>query len=290
MRVFGYDFQELDDEHISDLLTLEREQAVYTDHWIGDLNDFRHIKIPFTEAEIKEYVRGAWAYELFLRAGHPEMASEVERIPADIAERADSYVMRTKNGEETTPWHCFAGFVGPEIETLICTNTDRQIILENVGIDSILNVINKAVDALTPAIRAFNHRERGLEPWPISCEDDVRDLLYVMIRSSISDLKPEESTPSRAGTYKFVDLFSASAKTLIEIKWIGKRGVWKRIIKEINDDIQSYHTHPYCKYLFFIIVDAVKDIPDPRLIESQLSGEQTINGKEIKIFAFVREP
>jgi helicase-like protein len=32
------------------------------------------------------------------------------------------------------------------------------------------------------ADRAFNNRERGLAQWAISCEDDVRDLLYVMLR------------------------------------------------------------------------------------------------------------
>jgi len=74
------------------------------------------------------------------------------------------------------------------------------------------------------------------------------------------------------------------------VKWIGKRGAWKRIINEIRIDIQSYHAHPYCQTIVFVIVDTLRDIPDPRLMEKELSGSQTILGKTIDIRAYVVEP
>jgi hypothetical protein len=40
----------------------------------------------------------------------------------------------------------------------------------------------------------------------------------------------------------------------------------------------------------FVILDAVKDIPDPHLVEEELQGTQTIDGKKIQVLVYVREP
>ena len=291
MKYFGYDFELLDESHQRDLLHLEREGAIYSDHWIDRLSDFRHIRIKLTPEEIKEYVRSLWAYELFLRAGHPEKAREVEGIPEDIADRADSYTMVTEDGKSETPWHCVAAFLGPKLEKLTCFNIeDRQEIIEETGKAQLLTTIKKAVDSLSPSIRLFNRREKGLTEWTVNREDDVRDLLYVMLRASIADIRTEEPVPSRAGTHKFIDVYSKIARLFIELKWIGKRGSWKQILKQVNDDIQSYVSHPCCDTIIFVIVDEARDIPDPALIERDYTGLQVINGKEVDIHLFVREP
>jgi REase_DpnII-MboI len=292
MKIFNHDFQMLDSSHIEDLLQLQREAAIYTDHWFDELDDFRHIKIRFTENEVKEYVRSLWAYELFLRADSPPLASSVARIPRDIAKRTDSYTLRTVDSdEEITPWHCPAAFLGPELEELVCQNVPgRYVILEELGTDSLFSTLRKAVDALTPSIRLFRNREKGLAQWSVDREDDIRDLLYVILRASISDVTREEAIPSRAGTHRFVDLCSNTARLLIEIKWIDKKGSWKRIIKEINDDTQSYIRHPACENLVFIVIDAAKDIPDPLKFEKDLSGAQEIEGKAVQVTVFIREP
>ena len=65
-----------------------------------------------------------------------------------------------------------------------------------------------AIESLTATIRSFNKRERGLQSWTISCEKDVRDLLYVMLRPTIFDIAKEEAIPSKAGTHKIADLCS----------------------------------------------------------------------------------
>lgn len=41
---------------------------------------------------------------------------------------------------------------------------------------------------------------------------------------------------------------------------------------QIRVDIQSYLSHECCGTLVFVIVDAVRDIPDPRLVEHEMSG------------------
>lgn len=287
---FGKTFQRLDDHHLEELFSLERERAIYSDHWIDDLKDFRKVRIAFTEGEVAEYVRGLWAYELFLRAGGPTKASSVRGIPTDIAGRADSYALHLKDGRIIgPPWHCPAAFYGRELERLVCSNS-RAEILQDTGRKGFILAIKRVIDSLAPAIRRFGDRETGLTRWPVSCEDDVRDLVYVMLRGSVSDIRTEEPVPSRGGTHKFADIVSEIAEVFIEIKWIDKRGRWKSVQRQVNDDVQSYFKHPSCKTLIFLIIDAAKDIPDPAQFEKALSGKQSFDGKEVEILAFVREP
>lgn len=292
MRLFGRDFEQLDEFHIRELLTLEREGAIYADHWIDDLSDFRHVRIAFTREEAQEYARRLWAYELFLRAGQPAWARDVDGIGPDIAEQADSYELRLEDGSVIPPpYHCPAAFLGPELEALVCGHPpDRRIIIDEQGRASVLSTLRRVVDSLTPAIRSFNKREKGLTLWPVEREDDIRDLLYAMLRPAVSDLRREEPIPSKAGTYKFVDLCSNLSRLLVEVKWIGQAGRWKKVLDEIAVDIQSYVAHPSCGTLVFVVVDAAKDIPDPSLVERELSGIQEIGGRRVEVAVYVREP
>lgn len=291
MKLLGYEFERIRESHVRDLESLEREGAIYADHWIDGLNDFRHVRIKLTQEEAAEYARSLWAYDLFL-ASDAKWARDVEGLPADVAERADSYVVTTVDGEtHGPPWHCVAGFIGLHHEAVTCGfDKTRVLVLEEHGVAAFLTTIRRAIDALTPAIRCFNEREKGLLNWTIDREDDVRDLLFAMLRASVSDLTREEAIPSRAGTSKVCDLFSAVAETLIEIKWIGKRGNWKRVIEQVYIDIQSYGAHPQCRHLVFVIVDTVRDFPDPAKIQADLSGVQTIDSKSINVQVFIREP
>ena len=107
---FGKEFTTLEREHLSDLETLERERAIYTDHWIDEVGDFRHVRIPFTQEEIAEYVRRVSAFDLFLQSG-ARTAAEVAGIPEDIASDADTYTLRLGDGRELAPWYCLAAFL-----------------------------------------------------------------------------------------------------------------------------------------------------------------------------------
>ena len=279
-------------EHVREYLdALTRECAIYTNHWIEEVRDFRHIRIDFTAEERDEFFRRSWAYELFIRADYPTWAAETPGIDQDIANDADTYSPHLRDGTVIPPpYHCFAAFLGRYLEMLVSFKSGREVVIQLDGREAKLFEVRRAIQTLTPTIRSFERREQGLNPWKITCEDDVRDLLFVMLRPVIFDITKEEVVPSRAGTHKFADLCSKAVPFLIELKWIGKRGTWKRKIEEIYVDIQTYARHPACETLFFVIVDSVKDIPDPRQIEEELSGLQTIDHLEVHVRAFVCEP
>ena len=287
-RAFGRVFTHIPEHVRQDLETLQRESAVYADHWIDEIGDFRHVRIDFTEQEREEFARRSWAYELFIRAGIPYWAADTPGIDQDIAREADAYSPKTKDGRETPPpYHCFAAFLGEHLEKLTCQRTDRQTIIELKGREAHVFEAGRAIETLTPTIRSFNNRDKDVAPWTVACEKDVRDLLFVMLRPMIFDLTKEEVIPSKAGTSKKVDLSSNDVRLLIELKWIDKPNSWKRVLKEIHDDIQTYGMHPACDDLLFAIVDNCRDIQDPRQFEREKSGAQTIDGKKIRIKVIV---
>ena len=281
---FGRTFTHIPEHVRQDLETLERECVTYADHWIEEVGDFRHVRIDFTPKERDEFARRSWAYELFLRA-EPTWAADVPGIDEDIARDADSYsAVMTDGTEIKPPYHCFAAFLGRHLEALVCSRNERETVIQLDGRAARLFEVKRAIDSLTATIRSFNNREKGLEPWTISCEDDVRDLLYVMLRPTIFDIATEEATPSKAGTHKFADLYSNAVPFLMELKWIGRKGDWKKKVEEIYVDIQTYVTHPASETIFFVIVDNVRDIQDRQKLQRDLTGKQTIDGREIDIF------
>ena len=209
-----------------------------------------------------------------------------------MARDADTYVLQTVTGETFgPPYHCFAAFLGAHLEEVACTHQpERTTVIELQGKESVLVALDRAIQALTPTIRSFNAREKGLDRWDIKREDDVRDLLYVMLKPVLFDLVKEEPTPTLAGTHKFVDLCSKTARIFIELKWISRPKQWKAIVEQIHVDIQAYPAHEFCETLVFVIVDSARDIPDPRLLERELTGRQIIRGRTVDIRVFVVEP
>ena len=276
-------------EHVrQDLETLQRESAIYTDHWIDEIGDFRHVRIDFTDQECEEFARRSWAYELFIEAGEPYWAADTPGIDPDVAKEADSYTLKTKDGlEYPPPYHCFAAFLGKHLERLMCQRTEREKIIELHGRELRVFEARRAIESLTPTIRSFNNRDKDVQPWTVECEKDVRDLLYVMLRPLIFDLTKEEVIPSKGGTSKKVDLCSDAARLFIELKWINRRGGWRRVQREIHDDIQTYGKHPACDDLLFAVVDNCRDFQDPRQFEHEESGIQIVDGKELKIKVIV---
>src|SRR5277367_2324034 len=97
-RAFGREFTHIPEHVRQDLETLERECVIYSDQWVEELADFRHVRIAFTEGEAKDFARRSWAYELFLRAQPVVWAKDVPAIDPEIAQDADTYKTETRDG------------------------------------------------------------------------------------------------------------------------------------------------------------------------------------------------
>ena len=211
-------------------------------------------------------------------------------IDEDVAKEADGYSMRDVHGNEYgPPYHCFAAFLGRHLELLTCSNSERRTVIALEGRQRVLFEVERAIKTLTSTIRSFKRREKGLASWEIAREDDARDLLFVMLRPLLWDLGKEVAVPPLAGRHRFCDLCSEGARLLIELKWIDKPGAWRKRVDEIHVDTQAYAAHPACETLFFVIVDAIKDVQDPVQLAKQLTGPQTIRQRAIDIRTIVCE-
>ena len=54
-RAFGYEFTHIPEHVRADVESLEREGVLYADHWVEELQDFRHVRIALTADEAKDY-------------------------------------------------------------------------------------------------------------------------------------------------------------------------------------------------------------------------------------------
>ena len=52
-NVFGRQFTHIPDYVRQDLEMLQQEGAIYTDHWIDEVDGFRHVRVEFTSEETR---------------------------------------------------------------------------------------------------------------------------------------------------------------------------------------------------------------------------------------------
>src|SRR5205814_9592547 len=88
---FGREFTHIPEHVRQNLDTLDRESAIYSDQWIEEIGDFRHLRIRFTDDERVEFARRFWAFELFIRAGHLNWARTTPWVEPHIVSEAETY-------------------------------------------------------------------------------------------------------------------------------------------------------------------------------------------------------
>jgi hypothetical protein len=130
--------------------------------------------------------------------------------------------------------------------------------------------ILKALDEFMECVRYLNTRRTEAAILRLDSEAAVQDALYLMLRPWIGDLVPENPTDRIANRYTIKDFLAASARTVIEAKFIRDRDHGKLISKEMHDDIETYRHHPACSHLVFFIYDPDALIPDRAALERQV--------------------
>jgi hypothetical protein len=153
-----------------------------------------------------------------------------------------------------------------------------------------------AVQATLDVIEVFDQASRRLAynrrkdktPYTVEDEYDVQDLFYAMLLPALPDLEPEDTTIKHAGSFKEIDFVSRQGRIAIEIKHIGDEKEAKKVARQLKEDIESYHIHPACKTLINFIYDPEHHIREPRILERDLSGSRSFDGKTIELITRVR--
>jgi hypothetical protein len=130
--------------------------------------------------------------------------------------------------------------------------------------DSVQELLMILLRGLRRAMHPLTHRRKGAQPLSFSSEYDVQDLLHSMLRPWISDIRPEEFTPSYAGSSTRMDFLLPAHSLVIELKFVRDRAHGKRIGNELIVDIEHDRRHPACNNLWCVIYD-----PDHLLMNAE---------------------
>ena len=136
----------------------------------------------------------------------------------------------------------------------------------------ILEVVEILVSGLRRAMHPLIHRRKNAQTLSFDSEYDVQDLLHALLRPWVADIRPEEFTPSYAGSSTRMDILLVTHKLVIELKFVRDRAHGKKLGNELIVDIEHYRKHPDCRILWCVVYDPYKHLENPAGLCSDLSG------------------
>ncbi len=134
-----------------------------------------------------------------------------------------------------------------------------------------LSYIEKICLSFDRVAKQLNNRYDNRETLSIKDEYDVQDLLHALLTLYFDDIRPEEWTPSYAGSSSRMDFLLKQEKIVIEVKKTRKGLGAKEVGEQLFIDIQKYKHHPDCSMLFCFVYDPEAKIANPRGIENDLN-------------------
>lgn len=125
--------------------------------------------------------------------------------------------------------------------------------------------------------KQINIRRAGRKGFDIDDEFDVQDILRALLMMNFSVVKPEESTPSYAGSASRVDFLLHEEEIAVEVKMTRDNLRDRELADELIIDVARYAKHQKCKYLVCFIYDPRGLLKNPRVLRHDISsGEHTM--------------
>ncbi len=134
-------------------------------------------------------------------------------------------------------------------------------------------ILDKILRNFDRVARQLKRRYNNRESFEIKDEYDAQDLLHAVLRAYFDDVRPEEHTPSYAGSSSRVDFLLKQEKIVVEIKCSTSKLKEKEIGEQLIIDIKKYQAHPDCKSLYCLVYDPEGNIRNPIGFENDLSGK-----------------
>jgi hypothetical protein len=106
------------------------------------------------------------------------------------------------------------------------------------------------VKNLRRAMNPLTQRRKGSVCLSFETEYDVQDLLHALLRPWVADIRPEEFTPSYAGSSTRMDFLLPAHKLVLELKFVRDANHAAKIGNELIIDIEHYRRHPECDSLW----------------------------------------
>jgi hypothetical protein len=136
----------------------------------------------------------------------------------------------------------------------------------------------------------LTHRRKNSVNLVFSSEYDVQDILHALLRPWIADIRPEEVTPSYAGSGTRMDFLLPEYSLVIETKIVRDKKHGKTIGEELILDIDHYRSHPECRILWCVIYDPSHYIQNASGLVHDLEGESKNTKGTVSTRIFVIQP
>ena len=182
------------------------------------------------------------------------------------------------------------GRVLPNGETPLATNGKAQTTPQSTepqrpsSLEELLQII---IRGLPRAMHPFTHRRKGVATLSIDSEYDIQDLLHSQLRPWIADIRPEEFTPSYAGSNTRMDFLLPAYSLVLETKRVRDKRHATKIGDELIIDIEHYRRHPKCDRLWCVVYDPLHLIPNPSGMIADLEGERTTPDGSVQVRVFI---
>lgn len=162
-------------------------------------------------------------------------------------------------------------------------NVDPNAPITSISKTPATQAISQICDRFDLIAKQLLHRHGGnRNTLTITDEYDVQDLLHCLLKLFFNDVRPEEYTPSYAGSSSRMDFLLKEEKTVIEAKYDLPT---KDVTNQLAIDITKYRAHPDCKTLVCFVYDPKSRIENPRGLETDLAKAST---SELKVSVIVR--
>ena len=120
------------------------------------------------------------------------------------------------------------------------------------------------------AVRPLQGRQRGRTDFKIADEYDVQDLVHAILRLHFEDVRPEEWSPSYAGSSSRIDFLLKREQVVVEVKMTRANLRDREVGEELAVDVIRYRAHPDAKVLVCFVYDPEHEVKNPRGIEDDL--------------------
>ena len=142
IEAFGYKFKKLFPGNAEDLITLEKEGAIYVNHYDKQTKRFNYYRVKFLPKEIVDYVQAHIEQQKFFE-GMKKFKDDFNKALSNvsnkkIAERVRNYESYIEKGGKRIKVDLrgnLASFLGKELEELVCfhTNPSRYELLPKIN-------------------------------------------------------------------------------------------------------------------------------------------------------------
>lgn len=136
------------------------------------------------------------------------------------------------------------------------------------SLGSMLEVLRRVPTASRPLV---GPRRKGRSSVPITDEYDAQDFVHQALRLLYDDTRPEEVTPSYAGSSSRCDFFVKAESTVVEVKVTQVGRAERPIRDEIIIDKASYRRDQRARHLVVVVYDLVGNIRNVAGFEDDLS-------------------